>query len=413
MHNTITEQISDLRRMKRLATGLLAFFTLIFVISSIYVEQAVWIGFVQAIAEAAMVGAIADWFAVTALFRHPLGLKIPHTAIVPTRKDSIGLMLGQFVRENFLTDEVIAGKLRSMNASRQLADWLAQPENSELLAKYGAAGVAAVVEVMKDEDIQDLIQANLTSQIQSIKIAPLLGTVLAVVASGTRQRELVRGLINLTGSLIEDNKLALKAKIAEETPWWLPKNVDDVIFEKVIDASDRTLREIRRDPHHPIHNKFNEVIGRFIEDLKTSPEILAREESFKADLLDDPLVREFSASLWVDLKAVLLNINTDQGTTARQPIQEGLVRFAKAVRDDEAMIQKLDGWIETAAVYVAREYGDEVEHLIAQTISRWDPEETANKIELQVGKDLQFIRINGTLVGGLIGFVIHALSLLL
>jgi uncharacterized membrane-anchored protein YjiN (DUF445 family) len=407
------QQLVELQRMKRLATALLGFFALVFIISSLYVEQAIWIGFVQATAEAAMVGAIADWFAVTALFRHPLGLKIPHTAIVPTRKDTIGRVLGQFVKENFLVGPVIRDKLGSMQPARHLAGWLSQPANAALIANYVGVGLAAAVQVMKDEDVQDLIQQSVTNQIRTIKVAPLLGNVLSLVLAGNRQRDLAHGAINLAAQLLEDNQETLKEKIAEETPWWLPKNVDKAIYQKVIEAGDKTFREIKGNPNHAFHQKFSDLITNLIEDLKSSPEVLAKEEAIKEDLLNDPIVKEFSATLWGDLKNLLLDYSQNPQADSRQPIEHGLIRFAQALLNDEAMLRKMDGWIEEGAVYLVGQYGYEAEQLIAHTISRWDGEETSRKIELHVGRDLQFIRINGTLVGGLVGFIIHTISLML
>jgi uncharacterized membrane-anchored protein YjiN (DUF445 family) len=407
------KQLADLRRMKRLASALFWFFTALFLISSIFVERAIWIGFVQATAEAAMVGAVADWFAVTALFRHPLGLKIPHTAIIPQRKDSIGQTLGQFVKDNFLAGEVVADKLRSMNASRNIAAWISRPANSLLLANYVAVGLAAALQVMKDEDIQELIQQNLTQQIRSAQLAPLLGNVLALITSGERKQKLVQGGVKLAAHLIEENKSTLKKKIAEETPWWLPKNVDNAIYQKIIDASERTLSEVRSDPTHPFHNQIDRLITEFIDDLKHSPDMVARESALKEDLLADPMVQDFSSSLWVELKASLIAYSSNPDTDTRKPIQQGIIRFGEAILRDEMMLVKIDGWLEEAAVYIVEEYGYEMEQLIAQTIKKWDAEETSRKMELHVGKDLQFIRINGTLVGGLVGFIIHAVSLFL
>ncbi len=405
--------MAELRRMKRFATGLLGLFAIIFVISSLYEEQAIWIGFVQATSEAAMVGAIADWFAVTALFRHPLGLKIPHTAIVPRRKDRIGRTLGRFVRENFLKGEVIVGKLHSLDSARQIAAWLRQPEHSEMVANYAAVGVAAAVRVMKDEDVQYVIQHNLSQQVRSVRVAPLLGNLLTMITSGNRKKEVIRGSVSLISHLLEENKEIIKTKINEETPWWLPKNVDNAIYEKVIDASERTLREVRRDPEHPLRLKIDGMVSDFIEDLKHSPEFETKEEAWKEELLEDPMVQEFTASLWFDLKDSILAYGNGSNVELNEPIKQGIIRFAEAILQDEAMLTKINQWIEEGALFVAEEYGHEVEQLIAQTISRWDPEETALKIELQAGKDLQFIRINGTLVGGLVGFLIHAVSLML
>jgi uncharacterized membrane-anchored protein YjiN (DUF445 family) len=402
----------ELSRMKLIATGLLGVATIIFVVASIFEDQATWIGFIRATAEAAMVGAVADWFAVTAIFRHPLGLKIPHTAIVPTRKDAIGSTLGRFVKNNFLAPEVISGRLKSMDATRQLARWLSETNNSGLIANYLAVGLAGVVEVVKDEDVQGLIEQNIAARLRSTKVAPILGETLSLVASGNRQQELLEGTLNLAANFLDDNRDVIKKKISEETPWWLPQNVDNVIYQKIVDATDRTLQEVKDKPDHPLRARFNEALTKFIDDLKHSPDVLTREEAFKEEFLQNPVVQEFSSSLWRDVKQALISGSNNPDSDMRKPIQQGVARFGKTILENEDLLLKIDHWIHAAALYLVREYGHEVEHLIAQTIARWDADETTNKIELQVGKDLQFIRINGTLVGGLVGFMIHAISFL-
>ena len=276
---------SELRRMKFLATSLLVVAALIFITASVFEDRYVWAGFIRATAEASMVGAIADWFAVTALFRHPLGLKIPHTAIVPTRKDSIGRMLGRFVRTNFLNAEVISGKLRSMDVTRSLAQWLSQPDNSAMLANYVAVGLAGVVQVVKDEEIQGLIEQNIASRLRAVKIAPIVGQILSMILSGNRQQELLEGVLKIGATFLDENGDVIKKRISEETPWWLPKNVDNLIYQKIVDANNRTLHEISTNPDHPLRERFNQTITRFIDDLKYSPEVLAKEEAFKEDLL--------------------------------------------------------------------------------------------------------------------------------
>lgn len=399
--------------MKLLATSLLVLATIIFFIASIYEAQGVWIGFVRATAEAAMVGAIADWFAVTALFRYPLGLKIPHTAIIPTRKDAIGRTLGNFIKTNFLAAEVISGRLRSMDVTRQLATWISHPENSRLIANYVAVGVAGVVQVVKDEDVQNLIERNIAARLRSTNIAPILGDVLGFIASGNRQQELLEGTLKFGASFLEENRDVIKSKIAEQTPWWLPQNVDNVIYQKIVDATDRTLQEVSINPDHPLRYRFDQAITRFIDDLKHSPDVLAKEEAFKEEFLQDPVVREFSSSLWIDLKNSLVEHSDNPDSDIRKPIRQGIVRFGETLLENGDLLVKIDRWVHEAALYLVREYGHEVEQLISQTISKWDAAETSRKIELQVGKDLQFIRINGTLVGGLVGFLIHAMAFLI
>lgn len=408
-----TNKQAELRRMKLSAAALFWFVTIIFVLASTLEDQYFWMGFVRATAEAAMVGAIADWFAVTALFRHPMGLKIPHTAIIPSRKDSIGQRFGRFVKSNFLSGEVIGDRLRTMDVTKRVAKWISRPENSELIAGYVAVGLAAVVQVIKDEAVQEIIEHNITIRIRSTQIAPLLGNGISLVLSGHRQQELLHGMLNLGAHLLDENKDVIQKRIGEETPWWLPQTVDNVIYQKIVDAVEKMLREVSSDPNHPLHADFDAVVSRFVEDLKHSPDVVAREEAFKEEFLQHPIVREFSASLWLDIKMSLIEHSAIPDSDLRKPIQQGIMHFGKAILDDEILLEKIDQWVQEGAVYLIKEYGDEVEHLISNTISKWDAEETSRKIELHVGKDLQFIRINGTIVGGLAGLVIHTFSLLL
>jgi uncharacterized membrane-anchored protein YjiN (DUF445 family) len=406
-------KLAELRKMKFIATALLGIAFIIFIIASIYEGQAVWVGFVQATAEAAMVGAIADWFAVTALFRHPLGLKIPHTAIIPSRKDSIGQNLGRFVRNNFLSREVVSEKLRSMEVTRRVALWLNQPRNSALVADQVAEALAAAVQVIKDDDVQALIEHNVADWLRSTRFSPVFGNLLALLISGSRKQELLSGMIKYGAEMLEENKAAIQQKISQETPWWLPRNVDNKIYQKLVDAIDETLHEVSEDPDHPLHKRFGEVVDHFVEDLKNSPDVIAREDALKEELLQQAVVREFSSSLWTDVKASIIEHASDSESTIRMSIQRALVGLSGAVLEDETLLKKIDHWVEEVVVYVMERYGHEVEHLISQTISKWDGDAASRKIELQVGKDLQFIRINGTVVGGLVGFGIHALSLLL
>ena len=406
-------KLAELRRMKFIATSLLVIAFVIFILASVYEDQAIWIGFVRATAEAAMVGAIADWFAVTALFRHPLGLKIPHTAIIPSRKDSIGRNLGRFVRNNFLSRDVISEKLQSMDVTRRVLVWLNQPNNSALVADHATEALAAAVQVMNDEDVQAIIEHNVADRIRSTRFAPAVGNLLSLMISGSRKQELLSGLIQYGAHLLQENRDSIQHKISQETPWWMPRNVDNKIYQKLVDAVNETLTEVSQDPDHPLLLKFGEVVDQFVEDLKNSPDIIAREDVFKDELLQQAVVREFSSSLWSDVKASIIANATDPDSTIRISIQGALVSLSGAILEDKALLKKIDHWVEEVILYVVERYGHEVEHLISQTINKWDAQAASRKIELQVGKDLQFIRINGTVVGGMVGFLIHALSLLL
>lgn len=405
-----SDRQADLNRMKFLAAGLLVIAFIIFVAASFFADRYVWVGFVQATAEAAMVGALADWFAVTALFRHPLGLKIPHTAIIPHRKDQIAETFGQFVKANFLSTTVIGDRLASLNAARQAARWLSRPENSEAMTGYVMVGLSAAAEVMKDEDVQQWIEQSVGERVRRVQLAPVIGNLLAVVVSGRRQQELLKGIMKLGVALLAENREAIIHKIGRETPWWMPHSVDQAIYHKVTDALTRTVTELEANPNHPLHRQFEALVQQFVADLKHSPEVMAREEALKEELLQHEVVREFSLSLWTDVKASLLRQADPAGSSLRPPIQQGLQQLAQAVLRDEAMQAKVNRWIEDGALFLVREYGYEAEQLITQTIQRWDAGATSNKIELHIGKDLQYIRINGTVVGGLAGLAIHTFA---
>lgn len=401
----------ELNRMKAVATSLLGVAFAIFVAASFLEERYVWAGFVRATAEAAMVGALADWFAVTALFRHPLGLKIPHTNIVARRKDQIAFSFGEFVKANFLSPEVIGGRLRSLNVARQAATWLSRPGNSEAITGSVMIGISAVVEVMKDEDVQQLIEQSVASRARKIQLAPLAGNLLDVVVSGQRQQELLNGILKLAAALMEENRPAIERKIGQELPWWLPHHsLTPAIYQKISRALERTLAEVSANPDHPLHGQFEALVDRFVADLKHSPEVMAREEALKEELLRHQVVREFSLALWSGWKRSLQRYRQGGPSSLREPIRQGLARLAEATLEDEALQDKLNRWVEDGALFLSAEYGYEVEQLIAQTIQRWDAQATSEKIELQIGRDLQFIRINGTVVGGLAGLVIYTFS---
>ena len=403
---------AELSRMKIIATSLFGLAALIFAVASVYEKQYFWMGFVRATAEAAMVGAIADWFAVTALFRHPLGLKIPHTAIIPRRKARLARSFAQFVQNNFLSEQVIVEWLRSVNIAGAVSAWLSQRENSRAVADFLAVAIRGALEVVNDDEVQQLIEHALVAQIRSIRIAPVLGNFLGVVLSGPRQQELFEKILDLLTQVVDENEDVIRAKIARETPWWLPTAVDKAIYDRIIVALDNTLHEVNSDPDHPARDQFYEYLNRFIDDLKNSPDLIARGELLKEDFLEDPGVREFSSSLWVDIKASLLEFSNNPNSHFHDPIQQSVQKLGQTLREDNILQAKINDWIEGAVRYVVRAYGHEIGTMIAQTIDSWDADATAQKIELQVGKDLQYIRINGTLVGGLVGLAIHTVAVL-
>ena len=408
-----TERQLRLDRMKRRATGLLALATIIFAVTRILESTYPWLAPIRATAEAAMVGGLADWFAVTALFRHPLGIPIPHTAIVPNRKDRVGRTLGAFVQKNFLTREVIGGKLQTLRSGERLARWIADPENARTIARHAATSLSAAAQVLRDEDVQALIDRGVESRVRETRVGPLVGKVLSVVTEGNRHQELLNEAIKLMARAVDENKDIIRNRIEEESPWWVPTAVDDKIYRKVITAIGNTLVEIRDDPYHPLRARFDHTLREFIESLQTSPETIARAESLKQEMLGAEAVRRFSSSLWVDAKAALLRYAENKEGKSWGTIERALNAFGETILADPALMQKIDDFVVEAAVFLVHRYQDEVADLIAQTVRDWDPDVTTKRVELAIGRDLQFIRINGTIVGGLAGLALYFISRLL
>jgi uncharacterized membrane-anchored protein YjiN (DUF445 family) len=396
--------------MKRRATGLLVFCSLVFAVATYFDGSYSWVGYVRATAEAAMVGGIADWFAITALFRQPLGLPIPHTAIIPNRKDRIGRSLGGFVQNNFLSRDIIATRLRSVHIARRSAQWISSPEHARSIARHVANALASASAVLRDDDVRELIDRSVVSRARKTQVAPIIGNVLGLLTAGNRHQELLDRAVGLVARLVVEHDEVIRAKIKEETPWWVPGVVDDKIHDKVVSGIERTLAEVSADPDHPLRHRFDDALAEFIEKLKTSPETIAQAEALKEDVLTHPAVRQFSASLWEDMKDSIARYADRPADAPPGALERGLNTLGTTVLDDPALLEKIDSWIIDAALYVVDQYRDEVGQLITHTVGQWDPEATSRKIELQIGKDLQFVRINGTVVGGLVGLVLYTIG---
>jgi len=399
-----------LEQMKRRATGLLVLMTAIFIAARLLEPAHPWVAYIRATAEAAMVGGVADWFAITALFRYPLGLRIPHTAIIPQRKDRIGRSLGNFVQNNFLSHEILGTKLRAARLSRRGAEWLSRPENGQAVARHAATALQSASAVMSDEDVHDFLERTIIEPVRRRPIAPALARGLEILTIDDRHQQLLDRVVRGVSGLVTANEDLIRQRIREESPWWVPDFVDNRVHEKVVTAIGKTLREVVDDPAHPLRRQFDELLLDWIVRLQQSPEVMERAEAVKRQLLDSPASRELSASLWEALKRSLDRQAGASADGAPGGLARGLSALAQAALDDEALLQKIDGWIVEAVLRVVEQHRHEVGQLIAGTVSRWDPDETSARIELQIGRDLQFVRINGTLVGGLVGLILYVLS---
>ncbi|HEX6816642.1 MAG TPA: DUF445 domain-containing protein [Gemmatimonadaceae bacterium] len=405
---------AQLDRMKRRATGLLVVATAIFGVTRWYESRFPWLGFIRATAEAAMVGGLADWFAVTALFRHPLGLPIPHTAIVAARKDRIGRTLGNFVQFNFLARDVVARRLASMRIADRAVTWLSEPDNARLIARQVALGLARSAEALPDDDARRLIGDGLAARVHATRVAPVLGSVLSFITADSRHQDLLDDALGLIEQSVRENREIIRVKVAEESPWWMPEVVDERIYLKIVSAIENLLHEVRESPDHPLRAKFHEALVRFTDKLRTSPDVIAKAEALKEELFSAPVLDEIATSIWRSARTGLVRYADRQPAEgdAAPPgaLERGIVSFADAMRSNDAMLAELDRFITDAALTVVEQYRHEVGELIAHTVAAWDPEATSRRIELAIGRDLQFIRINGTLVGGLAGLIIYAVS---
>jgi uncharacterized membrane-anchored protein YjiN (DUF445 family) len=401
------ERQRNLDRMKLRATGLLVLMGIIFIVARTYEAQYPWLGYVRATAEASMVGGIADWFAITALFRHPLNIPIPHTAIIPSRKDRIGRSLGNFVQNNFLSPEVLTSKLRAAQISRRAAEWLSGPEHARTAAQQIGSVLQGAGNVVRDEDVHALLDRTVVEPLRQMPIAPVLAKGLALLTVDDRHQQLLDRVIQGLSRLVAENEALIRDRIAQESPWWVPKVVDDRIHQKVLGGIERTLFEVAEDPDHPLRHQFDELLADWMVQLQESPEVIARAEAIKHQVLDPDTSGRLAASIWSELKEILGRESPGPGDSAPGAVARGLSALGAAALEDDALVEKVDGWVIGAVLRVVEQHRGEAGQLIAQTVSSWDPAETSRRIELLVGRDLQFIRINGTLVGGLVGLLIY------
>ncbi|HUL01600.1 MAG TPA: DUF445 domain-containing protein [Gemmatimonadales bacterium] len=399
--------------MKRRATGLLGVAAAIFVAAYAFEGRYPWLGYIRATAEASLVGGLADWFAVTALFRHPLGLPIPHTAIVATRKERIGRILGTFVQSHFLSRDVVAANLRAVHPAEHAARWLSEPEHAHRVAQQVAGGVAKTLETLPDGDVQELVRQVVSARLRATRVAPALGKTLALVLADNRHHALLDEAVRLAAGAVRDNRDVIREKVRAESPWWVPGVVDDKIFERIIGTVEGLLRDIAANPAHPLRTTFDAALRDFVDRLQHAPDVIARAEAIKEDWLSDPSVAELSARLWEATRRAIIGYATRADGGAPGPLERGLSAFGVALLENAALLSEIDSLVIDTTAAVVERYRHEIGDLVAQTVAGWDPAATSQRFELAVGRDLQFVRINGTLVGGLVGLAIYTVTRLL
>ena len=368
------------------------------------------LGYVQAGAEAAMVGGLADWFAVTALFRHPLGLPIPHTAIIVERKDQFAATLGRFVQENFLNADVLADRIRAGQLVPRLASWLSDQANAARLAGHAADLVVQGADLLRDEDVHDVVSSELSRLLDTVDVAPLAGRGLRLMTAEGRHDELFDAIATGLDRYLAENYIELRDRFASESPVWVPDAVDRLVFDRLHNRLRRWLAAMMADPNSDARLQFKQWLATLPDRLENSPELRERGEQLKRDVLRRAELREWSSSLWQDTKATLRTQAAEPDSELRQRVTAVITATGQRLGTDHRLQESLERVAESGARALADQFHDELVALVTSTIERWDPAETATQLELLLGRDLQFIRINGTVVGATVGLVLHAVA---
>jgi uncharacterized membrane-anchored protein YjiN (DUF445 family) len=389
---------------------MLVVMTVFFVLITVLTDgTGVW-GYLQALAEASMVGGLADWFAVTALFRHPLGIPIPHTAVIVERKDEFGRTLGEFVQENFLSADVITERVRNAHVVERAAEWLSDDANAAQLSGHAADLAVGLADLVNDEDVHRLVDEELAAAVERLPLASMAGRGLQMMTAENRHHELFDAILRGLEHFLDESRETLRTRFAEEAPWWLPDAVDDRIFDRLFEGVCRLLRDVNRNPNHEVRKQFDTWVTSLIDRLEHSPEMQERVDELKREVLEHPQLREWSASLWGEVKDTLREQAADPDSELRARIADAVQALGRRLCEDEGLRKKAEQMIVDGVAYLAEHFHDELAELISGTVERWDASETSEKLELLLGRDLQWIRINGTVVGGLAGLVIHAVA---
>jgi uncharacterized membrane-anchored protein YjiN (DUF445 family) len=409
------ERRRGLRRMKVVAVGFLVGATIVFLLCTWAQSRGAepWVGYVRAAAEAGMVGALADWFAVTALFKHPLGIPIPHTAIIKRKKDQLGEGLGSFVRENFMSPEVVATKLRDAQVAGRAGKWLSDPAHAERVATEASTVLRVLVEMLRDDDIQQLLDRMIVKRIAEPQWGPPIGRVLASLLEAGRQEALIQLLADRAFQWSLTSAEVIERVIERDSPTWSPRWVDhlvgDRIHRELMDFTDK----VRRNPDHELRRSATKFLFEFADDLQNDDATIARADKVKDEIMARDEVARAAETAWGAAKRIILESVDDPSSTLRARVADSVMRIGESLCDDVVLRDKVDNWIIRAAQHLVSQYGTEITAIITETIERWDADEASRRIELHVGRDLQFIRINGTVVGALAGLVIYSIAQLL
>jgi uncharacterized membrane-anchored protein YjiN (DUF445 family) len=403
-------------RMRRLATGLLLLMAAIFLVSRHFVPLHPGWGYVRAFAEAAMVGALADWFAVTALFRHPLGLPIPHTAIVARNKDRIGDQLAQFLRDNFLIPHVVARRMRRLDVAEAVARWLTDPpESAGGRFRQGASAlVAGMLDGLDPARLGGMVKSAVAGRLRDTQVSPLAGQLLKAAMAEGRHAPLLDAAIRWGANALSGNDTLIRQMVHDRAGAILRwTGLDETLADKLIGGLEKLLADMADDPQHPMRIKAEEGLDRLAWDLQYDPATQARVESLKEELLANKAMARWLDGLWEQARGALLNIARDPERAMAGKLGEILRQLGATLRENRALAARINRFVRRTVVGIAADYGDGIVRLVSETVRSWDVRTITGRLENAVGRDLQYIRINGTIVGGLVGLCIHLVDVLL
>jgi uncharacterized membrane-anchored protein YjiN (DUF445 family) len=402
--------------MKTFAAGLLVLAAAVYVAATLWEQRAgapAVAGYLRTAAEAGMVGGLADWFAVTALFRRPLGLPIPHTAIIPTRKDQLGQSLGSFVGEHFLSADVVRQRLDSADVARRAGAWLAEREHAERVTSEAAAVVRAGIALLRDEDVQPVVEQVVARRLTDLHLGPPLGRILGEVVTDGAHVGLVDSVARSVYRWLVANEATVVEMVAAQAPDWSPRFVDERVARRIHVELVRIAEDVVADRDHEVRQALDRYLVRLADDLRRDLDTNERLDGFVASLGRQTEVRRALGEVLAAARRTVLELVDDPTSELRVRSRDLLVTWGRRLTSDARSAAKVDAWLAQLAVYVVEGYRSEITRLITDTVDRWDGRETSRRIELQVGRDLQFIRVNGTIVGSLVGLVIHAVTQLI
>ena len=404
------ERRRGLRRMKAVALGALLFMAVVFVISFPLQQDVPALAYVRAAAEGGMVGALADWFAVTALFRHPMGIPIPHTAIIPKRKDEIGRTLGEFVETEFLRGDVVRQKLESTAIASRLGEWLAAPANAERVVAEASTMASGILQALSDDEVGDVIESLAREHLISPEWGPGVGAWLSrVLDAGAHHGAVDMGVDNI-GTWLNENHAAFTGLVSRRLPSWVPSIAQRLVDDTVYNEALKFVAAVQADPQHPARLAIDGYLARLADNLQHDPATIGRLEDAKVTVFDSPRVRELAAQAWETAKTGLVAALADPDSGLRRRALSAVTEIGTRLTTDAALQRRVDTWVTDAAVFPVDRYRHDIASIITDTVEKWDAKETTRKIELMVGRDLQYIRLNGTIIGSLAGLTIYTIA---